>query len=453
MALSVLLAACQAVPVAPTPTPPPTTAPTPAASPAPTPTAAPPPGVLWVDLGQDLGEINPMVLGANHGPWSDLGASNLEPAEHSGVTFLRWPGGNWGDNNDIQTYYIDTYMFQARLMGAVPSIVVRLPNSTPEKAAALVRYANVEKQYAIPYWGVGNEPSLYESSTVFEPLGLNAVKFAQEWRVFAEAMKAVDPTIKLYGPDIHQFKGDPAFDPRDSQGRYYLQEFLKINGDLVDVVTVHRYPFPTCVTCNTPSPEELLANTPEWDNIIPNLRRIVREVTGKDLPVGVTEFNSSYSNIAGAQTSPDSFVGALWLADVMGRMIRHRPEMLAYWLLKNNSAGPGLMSTYDLRPSYYVFQIYKQFGNHLLAASSDEPMLSVFAARRDDGSVTVIFVNRGEAQLERPLQLAQGDALRLAEAYLFDAGHNAEPLTPPGFKNGDSIVLAARSVTLFVFKP
>jgi O-glycosyl hydrolase len=146
-------------------------------------------------------------------------------------------------------------------------------------------------------------------------------------------------------------------------------------------------------------------------------------------------------------------VGALWLADVMGRMIRHRPEMLAYWLLKNNNAGHGLMSSYDLRPSYSVFQIYKQFGNHLLAANSDEAMVSVFAARKDDGSVTVIFVNRGEAAVKKPFMLENGDALKLAEVYLFDKDHKAEAVTLPAFKNRDQVELAGRSVTLFIFKP
>src|SRR6185436_20697214 len=90
MVLGISLTACQTQPVVPTPTS--TSAPT--ASPAPTPTAAPPAGVLWVDPAQDLGEISRLVLGANHGPWSDLAVSNLEPAKNSGITFLRWPGGN-----------------------------------------------------------------------------------------------------------------------------------------------------------------------------------------------------------------------------------------------------------------------------------------------------------------------------------------------------------------------
>jgi hypothetical protein len=417
----------------------------------PTSTPVPPKGVFYVDPTKDLGEISKFVLGANL--YGALGVNNTDPAKNSGVTFLRWPGGNVGDTRDIQTYEVDAYMAEAALMGADPSICVRLPNSTPEQAAATVHYVNIEKKYGVKYWSIGNEPSLYESNANFKDQSWDALSYAKRWREFAKAMKAVDPTILLYGPDIHQFTGDPAFDPKDHLGRYYLQEFLKLDGDMVDIVTVHRYPFPTCMTCSAPTVGDLLANTPEWDTLIPNLRRVIKETTGKDLPVGVMEYNSNYTNIAGADTSPDSFYGALWLADVMGRMIRQRPDILAYWQLKSASdnAGHGLMTSYDIRPSYYVFQLYKRFGNHLLTASSDQAMVSIFAAKKDDGSVTVMILNRGEAAVKQPLQLEKGDKLTLAEAYLFDQNNLAKSFSPPAFHNGDPVEVAGYTILLYIF--
>ncbi len=55
----------------------------------PTTFSTPPKGEFWIDPSQDLGKISKFVLGANHGPWSDLGASNIDPAKNSGITFLR----------------------------------------------------------------------------------------------------------------------------------------------------------------------------------------------------------------------------------------------------------------------------------------------------------------------------------------------------------------------------
>ena len=40
--------------------------------------------------------------------------------------------------------------------------------------------------------------------------GYETQRFNMEWRKFAEAMRAVDPTIKLVGPDTNQFTADSA---------------------------------------------------------------------------------------------------------------------------------------------------------------------------------------------------------------------------------------------------
>lgn len=422
-------------------------------------TPAPPANTLWVDATRDLGKISKFVLGANHGPWSDLGVGNLGPAKNSGIAFLRWPGGNWGDHNDIRTNYIDNYIGTARnIMHAEPSITVRLLGSTPEQAAQLVRYVNIDKGYGVKYWSIGNEPDLY----VGEDQTWTPEYYANRWREFAVAMKAVDPTIQFYGPEISDFVGDADLDPRellyvnskklDVTKRDYLVQFLKVNADLVDIVAVHRYPFPLHSTDNLPSWDQLRDNTSQWDRLIPNLRRVIRDTTGKDYPVGITEFNSNSSNVAGGKTSPDSFYNALWLADVLGRMIRQQPEIIAYWLLKNSSAGHGLMDSFNVRPTYYIYQIYKQFGDHLLATNSDTKYVSVFAAKRSDGALTVILVNLNANEVQKPLMLKGGDSLQLTEAYLFDSTHKAESIATPDFTNGQNISLPAESVTLYIFK-
>ena len=421
-------------------------------------TSAAPVNALWVNTAHDLGEISKFVLGANHGPWSDLGSGNIELAKNSGITFLRWPGGSWGDQNDIRSNYIDNYIGTARnIIGAEPSITVRLLGSTPEQAAQMVQYVNKDKSYKVKYWSIGNEPDLY----VGEDQTWNPEYYARRWREFALAMKAIDPTIQLYGPEISDFVGDANLDPReflyvnsvklDVTKRDYLVQFLKLNADLVNIVAVHRYPFPLHSTDNLPSWDQLRENTSQWDRVIPNLRRVIQETTGKDYPIGITEFNSNSSNIAGGKTSPDSFYNALWLADVLGRMIRQKPELIAYWLLKNSNAGHGLMDSYDARPTYYVYQLYKQFGNHLLEANSDTQYVSVFAAKRDDGTLTVILVNLNSTEIQKPLLLEGGDTFKLKEAYLFDATHKAESIAAPDFMNGHDIHLPAESVTLYIF--
>src|ERR1051325_3331082 len=422
-------------------------------------TPAAPANVLWVDTTRDLGPISKFTLGANYGAFAGIGAGNIDAVKNSGLSFLRWPGGHWGDQNDVRPNLVDSYILVARnIMNAEPSITVRLLGGSPGQAAQLVRYVNIDKKYGVKYWSIGNEPDLF----IQEDQAWTPEYFAKRWREFALAMKAIDPSIQLYGPDISDYVGDAQLDPRELlyvrsvkqnfTKRDYWTEFLKVNADLVNIVTVHRYPFPLKSTDGSASWDQLRDNTPQWDRILPNLHQLIKDTTGKDYPVGVMEFNSNSSDAVGTDTSPDSFYNALWLADILGRMIRHQPEMLAYWLLKNSPAGHGLMDSFDVRPTYYVYQIYKHFGNHLLQTNSDTKYVSVFAAKQDDGSVTVVLVNLNDNGVQKPLQLKQGDSLKLTEIYLLDKDHKAESVSPPSFKNGEAVTLPADSVTLYIFK-
>ena len=208
-----------------------------APSPAP-PLPTPVPGQWTVAPSLELGAINPLVYGVNHGPWAFINNQTLPLAQEAGITLLRFPGGNWGDENDLQPYHVDQFALLAEQLGAEISLNARLFNGTPEKAAELVRYANIEQGYNIRYWGIGNEPTLYATSRAAPDYGV--ARFNAEWRTIAEAMRAVDPDILLIGPELHQFGPNIASTPKDPFGLDWMTEFLKANGDLVDVVSIHR---------------------------------------------------------------------------------------------------------------------------------------------------------------------------------------------------------------------
>ena len=131
--------------------------------------------------------------------------------EQAGISVVRWPGGSWGDRNNLQGYQIDQFVAFCQQIGAEPSISVRLMEGTPEAAAELVRYANVEKGYDIRFWSIGNEPTLF-ADYLHEPYDVE--RFNQEWRAIAEAMLAEDPEIQLIGPELHQYGADLASTPK-----------------------------------------------------------------------------------------------------------------------------------------------------------------------------------------------------------------------------------------------
>ena len=112
----------------PTPTPLPTWTPAPTAV----------PGALAVNAGQSLGPINPLVYGTNYGPWMPIRPETLPLAEQAGLTLLRYPGGEWGDTNNLEPYQINSFVALARARWARSRISTCVcPAGTPEQAVAL----------------------------------------------------------------------------------------------------------------------------------------------------------------------------------------------------------------------------------------------------------------------------------------------------------------------------
>ncbi|MGD0247714.1 MAG: hypothetical protein ABSB75_01535 [Candidatus Limnocylindrales bacterium] len=415
---------------------------TPSPSPTPVPTAAPTPTAgLFVDAGSDQGAISPLIYGSNYYWWQPVPVE-LEPkVEAAGLKTLTFPGGNWGDENDITTDEVDQFVAYCKKLGAEPRIVVRLKNGTATAAADLVRYANVTMGYHVKYWGIGNEPDLYELNGL---TGYTMDQYNKDWRGFAQAMRGVDPSIKLVGPDVSQFA-----DTTDSymQDRIaWLSSFLKANGDMADIVSIHRYPFPVNVQ-TPPSADDLRNGSREWDQIIPALRSLIKAQTGRALPVAVTEVNSSWAATSGTESALDSHLNAIWFADVLGRLVDQKVEMVDQFALTGNF---GMIGKSDVNPIYYDYVMFQHFGTRLVRAASDDPLVSVYAARRADGTVTIAIVNLGPSTATKALTVIGAGSATSAETWLFDKTHAAEKVEATPISAGGNVTVPGESVTVLV---
>jgi hypothetical protein len=448
--LTFLTAACSpqaASPSSPTPLPSATLIPTATTIP----TAFP--NSLYVDPSISLGAISPLIYGSNYGPWLVVSLDMLPAAYDSGITILRFPAGAWGDHNDVKEYQIDQFMDFFKKVGATAMFNVRLLNGTPEQAAEMVRYVNIEKKYNVQYWGIGNEPTLFDGELKNKGQSYDVERFNTEWRVFAEAMKKVDPSIKLVGPESHQLSHDfsgASTNYSEANEKWFI-EFLKANGDLVDIVSFHRYPFPRSSIGGSPTVEDLRENAKEWDKIIIHARELTQTYAGRDLPIAITEFNSAYDKSVGTDASPDSYYNAIWLADVLGRMIKNGVFMANQWGLtaKGGYGGLGLVGPAEPYPSYYAYQMYKKFGSELIHSSSDNEDISIYAARREDGALTVMLINLAPEEQTMAIRIAD-QASVTAEAWLFDPTHQVENMGT--IELSGELTLPAQSIFLFILK-
>jgi len=418
-----------------------------ACGPAPSPT--PVPGALFVDPGTSLGAISPYLYGSNYGPMHAVVLDMMPLVVEAGFEVLRFPGGAWTDTVDMQTFQIDMLMGFAKQVGAMPTISVRMLGGKPETAAKLVRYTNIEKKYGVTYWSIGNEPSIY-TQLGYADYDYTTENLNKDWRAIALAMKETDPNIKLMGPEIHQWNDSYETTPKDSAGRDWMTEFLKANGDLLDVVTVHRYPMHS--PSNGPvTVQDLRENTRKWAGEVEYLRGLIREILGRDLPIAITELNSDPSSAILQEVSPDSFYNAIWYADILGQLMNADVFMINQWVLSQRSTGLGLFNGSTIRPTFHVFPLYKNFGSEQVYAASGVADVDIFAAKREDGTLTLMVINLSDAEQRIPLQV-KGTKPTEAEVWLLDAAHNAENLGLQAFPADGVVTLPMQSATLYVIE-
>jgi len=162
----------------------------------------------------------------------------------------------------------------------------------------------------------------------------------------------------------------------------------------------------------------------------------VREETGQDKPIAITEFNSSWSGAMGGETGMDTLNNALWLGDVLGRLIRARVDIVSCFSLQSgaNVGGYGLFARDTPRPTYYTYhpdfaqksgyQMFRGFGDRLVFAASDTPRLSLYAAATN-AALTLIIVNLNDQPVTRPLVLDHFAIGGPAQVRLFDKDYKA----------------------------
>lgn len=165
------------------------------------------------------------------------------------------PGGiRRTDWTDIKWQFENFMEYVRSVPGGQAVICVNVATGTVDEAAAWVYYANKVKGYGIRDWQIGNE-----NDGEWEEAGpLSARQYAARFIAFAQAMKKVDPGIRVHGPlhstDEFAVKGDGMF-----SGRAWMETFLAVVGEAerkdraryLDVVDFHTYPY---WTAQTPDP-------------------------------------------------------------------------------------------------------------------------------------------------------------------------------------------------------
>ena len=310
-----------------------------------------------------------------------------------------------GYNNDANTPDVfnnaqfDRAIAYARAIGAEPLIQVPLlgdidgKTPTAATAAGMVTYANVTKGYAVKYFSIGNEPDIYAAQGSRVDPTLPAIPnylpsdYCASARAYATAMKAVDPTIKIVGPDL-AYQYHPGFD--------WLTPILQSCGDLFDIVSIHRYPF----SSTQATFDAAMADSTVYGDVLTSVRALMQSAGAGDKPLALMEMNVAYNATACQLGASPSTVGsALWLADSLGTSIEKDLWTSAIWDISDDDVWAlgiiGLPPAHKPRPEYYAYQLYADhFGPTLVDATQLPPYIRSYASRNQaDNATSVIVVN------------------------------------------------------------
>jgi hypothetical protein len=336
------------------------------------------PAQIAVQAGQELWRIPAGVRGFNFwGTRSD--AAFMPEYQKIGLNLLRFPPGQAGDQEPVSNDMIAESAKVAQALRGDLVVEVRLRGGTPEQAARSVRYANVQKKYGARFWEVGNEPDLYPLRAG-EP-AYSASWYGERFRAYAQAMKAEDPSIKIFGPVLSNKLDE------------WMRPFITECGDIADGLSWHFY------GGNSKQAEaDLLASPARFDQQVAKVRGWWRDPAvnpkghAREVPLLISEYGASYdTNSPKNLTTP---AAAAWTADMLGHLVTQRIDLAAYFALW----GLGFHGVWDnrgkIRPVYQIFLLFNQFGDRLLRAESDQPLLSAYAALRPDGALSLMIVNK-----------------------------------------------------------
>ena len=146
-------------------------------------------------------------------------------------------------------------------------------------AAGFVNKMNVELNAGIKYWEIGNECyGKWEEGYNVGGSIVTGKEYGEDFCVFAEAMKAVDPDIKV-GVVVTREDDD------------WNSQLLPEVKDHADFLAVHNY----FTTEADATPENILGSVGQMETIYQTLQSCVEKYTDKSpdyFPIAMTEYNS-----------------------------------------------------------------------------------------------------------------------------------------------------------------
>ncbi len=332
--------------------------------------------------------------------------NNWQKVEDSKAQIVRY-GGISPDKNKPTNYQYIRMIDSIRANGMEPIIQVPYWDGrwSATQAAAIVQYINVTRGKGIKYWVIGNEPDLKYGAT-------NASHVAPYIKAFSSAMKAVDSTIKIIGPETAWFNqsiidgltqpgGTNDITGKDSNGRYY-----------VDIISFHTYPMGDNNT-SLPTRAQVISKLTSSGSFESDLTYLNGRLATANayhnrtgtyaLEAAVTEANVVYQNSSTDNVyglGANSFLGAQFVSELYGISMNKGLVFVNLWSVIEGNSVPASLGFVDhytgvKKPLYYHFKMMAEnFKGNAITATDNQTNVKVFASK--NGQQTSVMIMNQE---------------------------------------------------------
>jgi lysophospholipase L1-like esterase len=140
----------------------------------------------------------------------------------------------------------------------------------------------------------GSRCLLYEFGNEPDYNGISATAYLQQWNTVIPQLRQINPQARFIGPVQSTSDVTP-----------FLEDFLngvKASGVLPDAISFHWYP------CWQDSEQSCLGKAGSVSQAIASVRAVVKEILGRDLPLGITEWNYDPGNPPPAYGDQSDFI-------------------------------------------------------------------------------------------------------------------------------------------------
>ncbi|MEQ8471368.1 MAG: carbohydrate-binding protein [Marinoscillum sp.] len=345
-------------------------------------------------------EISPRLVGNNAwytNPTDEVWALTGE----CGVQTIRIGGNGFNDNMPSNATLLN-WVEKIRGIGAEPIIQVSQHQSA-EAAAAVVRFFNVEMAGEIEpvrFWNIGNEPWLEANRPPTSEVGALVEAY---YKPRAEAMKEVDPSIKIYGPDFAYYIEDALDDlfggPNDIAGKIPGKDYYYCDG-----LSWHRYPQDDNINLAYEGLEDFRESIVKCKAKVDAINASYNRTGGEALQWGIGEYNAKGGSVVHTWENGQMFGG------ILGLCMKYEADYAATWSMFENGGnrqgtdfsfidGENMTPRSSYRHMQFVAQNFS--GTYIDGSSSNEHVI-VYGAQ-DKGKTAVMIMNRESG---RPLKYA-----------------------------------------------